>query len=343
MPSLHPREIWEKTGRNITMNDILYRTEGAGGHHFVFGPSHEEVVTPLAKKSIRSYKDLPFAVYQLQTKFRNEPRAKSGVLRGREFGMKDMYSFHTTDEDLDAFYGKAITAYFNVFRRCGLDAFIAEASGGAFSDKFSHEFSVRTQAGEDTMLFCEKCRFARNSEIAKGDQYCPKCKSELREEKAIEAGNIFKLGTKYSKDFDLTFMDENGKEKLVIMGCYGIGATRLVGTIVEASHDEKGMIWPEEVAPYLVHLVNLGTDREVFEAAEKFYASLRSKNIEVLFDDRDESTGKKLNDADLIGIPYRLILSKKTLAEEKIEVKKRSENEARLVTESQFYENLSAR
>jgi len=345
MPSLHPIEIWKQTGRDKTMDAILFKTKGAGDHDFVFGPSHEETVTPLAAKFVQSYKDLPLCVYQIQTKFRNEPRAKSGVLRGREFGMKDMYSFHTDEADLSKYYEKVTQAYFNVFKRCGLEAYMAEASGGAFSDKVSHEFSVRTRAGEDTLLLCEKCKFARNIEIidaSKGvETVCPKCKGTLIEDKAIEAGNIFKLGTKYSTDFNLKFTDKDGKQKIVIMGCYGIGNTRLVGTIVEACHDEKGIIWPKSVAPYAVHLVTLGSvDEKVTTAAESLYKDLQNKGVEVLFDDRDESVGKKLNDADLIGIPLRVVVSKKTLEKNGLEIKKRSEAKSEIIAASELSKYL---
>lgn len=330
MPALHPREVWQKTGRDETMDPILYRTKGAGGHDFVFGPSHEEIVTPLVGKFVQSYKDLPVVVYQIQTKFRNEPRAKSGILRGREFGMKDMYSFHASDADLDEYYEKAIKAYFNVFSRCGLSAYICEASGGAFTDKFSHEFSVKTPAGEDTMLVCDLCRFAQNIEIA-NVKSCPKCGGPLKEEKAIEAGNIFKLGKKFSNDFGLKYTDDKGVAHDIVMGCYGIGNTRLIGTAVEASHDEHGIIWPREIAPFAVHLTHLGNDEESLQKAEEIYKLLVEKGIEVLFDDRQESIGKKLNDADLIGIPLRVIVSKKTLAKNGVEVKKRNESKAEIV------------
>lgn len=484
MPSLHPIEIWETTGRDKTMDDILYRTK-SGDKDFVFGPSHEETVTPLAKKFIQSYKDLPLSVYQLQTKFRNEPRAKSGLLRGREFGMKDMYSFHTSEEDLEEYYKKAIEAYFNVYSRCGLDAYIIEASGGAFTDKISHEFAIKTDAGEDTMILCESCKFAQNLEIAegkydnpssdeeekelellkikrpksiaetakllgidewrilksvvymiedegliailirgdfnvnphkveryfkkrvrpatseelkeagltegfispvaedgkpftkiefiadqsiekmknfetgankpdtdwknvnigrdfevkdfadfvevKGDFMCPKCGKELTEAKAIEAGNIFKLGTKYSDDFDLSYTDKDGEKKTVIMGCYGIGNTRLLGTIVEAMHDENGIIWPKSVAPFLVHLIQLGEDDESKTIAEEIYETLRKKGVEVLFDDRDARAGEKFNDADLIGIPVRIVVSKRTLEKNSVEWKERNKKESEIV------------
>lgn len=479
MPVLHPRENWQKTGRDETLDAILYRTKGAGDHDFVLGPSHEEIVTPLAKKFVRSYKDLPLSLFQIQAKFRNEPRAKAGILRGREFGMKDMYSFHASERDLDSYYERVKEAYLRVYERMGLKAYVVKASGGAFSDKFSHEFAVRTPAGEDTIVVCEQCHFAENLEIAeafiesppgadepekplkevaakrgpsieegvnlhnvpawkilktvvyktnggligvsiRGDleinneklakfleqevrvadaadlkaaklavgfispvgvgipciadhsvKYvknfctgankpqrdllnvnlgrdfqikafahfadvqlkCPTCKRVIKEEKAIEAGNIFKLGTKYSDAFDLTYTDEQGAAHRIIMGCYGIGSTRLMGTIVEASHDEKGIIWPASIAPYQVHLLHLGKEPEVKEAALELYKKLQGQGVEVLYDDRDESAGKKLNDADLIGIPVRVLVSKKTLEKKGVEIKRRAEAKSEIVSE----------
>lgn len=328
MPILHPRENWIATGRDKTMDAVLYRTKGAADHDFILGPSHEEIVTPLAKKFIRSYKDLPVSVYQIQAKFRNEPRAKAGILRGREFGMKDMYSFHASEKDLDEYYEKVKAAYLRVYERLGLKAYVVEASGGAFSDKFSHEFAVQTPVGEDTILLCESCLFAQNIEIADQTKRCKKCQTPLKEERAIEAGNIFKLGTKYSEAFGLTFTDENGKEHLITMGCYGIGNTRLMGTIVEASHDEKGIIWPKSVAPFDVHLLHLGKAKE---ETEEIYKALKRHGVSVLHDDRDESAGKKLNDADLIGIPLRVLVSEKSLAQKCVEIKHRKDTKSQLV------------
>lgn len=339
MPVLAPRENWLATGRDKTMDEILYRTKGANESEFILGPSHEEIVTPLAKKFIRSYKDLPFSVYQIQAKFRNEKRAKAGILRGREFGMKDMYSFHASEADLDAYYERVKAAYSRLYKRMGLTAYVVEASGGAFSDKKSHEFSVVTPVGEDTIFVCDACTFAQNGEIATGKN-CPQCKGPMREEKAIEAGNIFKLGTKYSTDFDLKFTDENGAEHLITMGCYGIGTTRMVGTIVEASHDEKGIIWPKSVAPFAVHLLHLGKEPETKNEAEALYEKFKNAGVEVLFDDRDESAGKKLNDADLIGIPLRILVSKKTLAENKVEIKYRTEEKASLMPQEELLLSL---
>lgn len=485
MPALHPIELWQVTGRDKTMTDILYRTKGAGNKDFVMGPSHEETVTPLVAKYVQSYKDLPLSVYQIQTKFRNEPRAKSGLLRGREFGMKDMYSFHTSDEDLDKYYEIVKKAYLRVYERCGLKAYVIEASGGPFSDKYSHEFSVITSAGEDTIVICEKCHTAQNLEIAVGkipegdetaekellmeqvgiergftvsdnakahnvpeykilktvvyevegrgligvvvrgdlsisdiklenylkrklrpaspeilkeaglvqgyispvnisgkikiafigdnsiknvknfvtgaNEYakdyknvnlgrdftvvefadlvevksgfsCAKCGKPLKELRAVEAGNIFKLGTKYSDACGLKFTDKDGTEKSVIMGCYGIGNTRLIGTIVEAKNDENGIIWPLNVAPYHVHLISLGNnDEKVKEKAEDLYENLIKAGIEVLYDDRTESPGVKFKDADLIGIPLRLFVSTRTLEKSSAEWKSRDEKESTLV------------
>ena len=464
----------------------------SGNKEFVFGPSHEEAVTPLAAKYIQSYKDMPLSVYQIQTKFRDEPRAKSGLLRGREFGMKDMYSFHVSDEDLDEYYEKVMQAYTNVYERCSLKTHIIEASGGPFSDKYSHEFSAVTEIGEDTIIICEDCNVAQNLEIAEGeisDEYvdeaelplkevdvergfsvaenakahnvpeykilksvvyeveekgligvlirgdlnvsevklenflkmrlrpasteklkevglvqgfispiglpegldisfiadnsiksvnnyvtganvvskdlvnanigrdfvvkdfadlvevksgfkCPKCKQPLKEMKAIEVGNIFKLGTRFSDAFNLKFTDKDGTLKPVVMGCYGIGNTRLVGSVVEASHDENGIIWPLSIAPYSVHLVTLGSDDSIMDKAAELYEELKAKGVEILFDDRDERAGVKLKDADLIGIPLRIVLSKRTLENASSEWKRRDSNDAEEVKLDELVEKI---
>ncbi len=492
MPALHPIKIWEDTGRDRVLDDVFYKTKGAGDKDFVFGPSHEEVVTPLVAKYVQSYKDLPLSVFQLQTKYRNEPRAKSGLLRGREFGMKDMYSFHRDEESLDQFYNEAIKAYFNVFERCGVKAHLIEASGGAFSDQFSHEFSVETPAGEDTILISPVTGKAQNMEVATGkvvnphdpeekelemkevkvergtsikanaeahdvpeskilktviykvedkfigvlirgdlqvnelklqgylqkavrtasdkelevlglvkgfispirletdlefiadhsikniknfvtggnvegvdlinvnigrdfvvDQFvdlvevksgflCEESDEPLEEITAVEAGNIFRLGTKYSDAVGFKYTDENGELKPVIMGCYGIGLSRLVGAVVEASHDENGIIWPINVAPYLVHLITLGNDPDVQAEADKLYEELLEKGHEVLYDDRDERAGVKFADADLIGIPVRLVVSKRTLEKNSVEWKRRSEKEGQMLEIDHVLPRLNA-
>lgn len=330
MPALNPKEPWIATGRwNEPGKDVMFQFKGRGDKDVGLGWSHEEIITPLAKKYIHSYRDLPFAAYQIQDKFRNEPRAKSGLLRGREFLMKDMYSFHTSQEDLDAFYEKATQAYFNVFNRCGLETYLTEAFGGPFS-KYSHEFQVLTENGEDTIFFCSKCHYAQNKELEdlKAGSKCPKCGGKVQEGKAIEVGNIFRLGTRYTDAFDVKFSDEKGILQKVIMGCYGIGIGRVMGAIVEVHHDEKGIQWPASVAPFQIHLVRLGDDANVQKSADAWYDTLKKEGYDVLYDDSDHSTGEKLNDTDLIGIPVRFVVSARTEKEDKVEVKARTEEKA---------------
>jgi len=334
MPLLHPKILWEKTQRWDSV-DVLFKTKSQYHQEYALAPTHEETVTPLVKKFLKSGKDLPIALYHITKKFRDEPRPKSGILRGREFGMKDLYSFHKDKDDLHQYYRKVIDAYLNVFHRCGLKEIkITEASGGSFTKKFSHEFNVLTNAGEVDLIYCPSCSFAQNEEIAtkKQNDPCPKCQTPLKKGKAIEVGNIFDLETRFSQAFDLKFIDDDGQEKYVVMGCYGIGTTRLIGAIVEVYHDEKGIIWPEEVSPYQVHLVGLNlNERKIKERCYNYYQRLTKEGIEVLFDDRENvSSGEKLVDADLIGIPYRLVVSKKT--KENVEVKKREETQSKIVS-----------
>jgi len=329
MPSLNPKENWETTDRWEHL-DALIKLGFDEEKNMALAPTHEEIIVPLAKKFVNSYKDLPFSSYHFQNKFRKEKRAKSGILRGREFIMKDLYSFHANQEDLDAFYDKATESYKKIFDRTGIGekTYLTYASGGTFS-KYSHEFQTLTDAGEDIIHICDKCHIAINREIIEDLKHtCPECgNTELREDKAVEVGNIFKLGTKYSAPFDLSYTDEKGEKNSVIMGCYGIGLQRLMGTIVEVSHDDRGLIWPKSVAPFKVHLISLGKNEE----AEKIYLKLLAKNIEVLFDDRDVSAGAKFADSDLIGIPYRIVLSEKSLAAGGAELKKRNEKDNRIV------------
>ena len=340
MPALCPKENWLTTGRWDKM-DVLFKLKGAGDKDFALGSTHEEVVTPLVKKFASSYKDLPCAVYQIQDKFRNEPRAKSGLLRGREFAMKDLYSFHADETDFEEFYEKAQAAYLNIFERCGLKAIITEASGGTFS-KYSHEFQVLTEFGEDLIYYCDNCFYAQNKEIAehKEGDTCPKCKKgKIKAGKAIEVGNIFPLKTKFSEAFDYKYIDEKGKPQPVLMGCYGIGPSRVLGAIVEIFHDDKGICWPEAVAPFKVHLLCLGKEEAVVKQAKKVYDELLKNNIEVLYDDRLEATaGQKFADADLIGLPCRLVVSGKT--GEKVEFKKRAEEKAELVAMEKLVNSL---
>jgi prolyl-tRNA synthetase len=332
MPSLQPKENWEKTGRWSSMDD-LYKVKDGSEREFAMGPTHEEVVVPLAKKFVDSYKEFPFYVYQFQNKFRMELRAKSGILRGREFMMKDLYSFHLSEKDLDEYYEKAKEAYFKIFERFGIKekTFLTFASGGSFS-KYSHEFQTITPAGEDVIFVCQKCKLAINKEIKTEVEKCPECGgSEFSQEKAVEVGNIFKLVNKYTKPFEFKVKNEKGEDVEVVMGCYGIGLTRAMGTIVEIFHDEKGMIWPESVTPFKVHLLVIGQQPAAISKAEEIYKELTDRNIEVLFDDRDVSAGEKFADSDLIGIPYRVVVSEKSLKAGGVEVKKRNEKESEIV------------
>lgn len=329
MPALSPKENWEATGRWDGL-DVLFKLEGAGDKEYALGASHEEVVTPLAQRFVKSYKDLPVAVYQIQNKFRNEPRAKSGLLRGREFNMKDLYSFHRDEADMDSYYEKVSAAYSKIFSRCGLDAKIVEATGGTFS-KFSHEFQVFTEHGEDDVYVCGKCGKNQNKELVT-DLKCPYCGETREVKKAIEVGNIFKLKTKYSAPFNFKYSAEDNQEKDVFMGCYGIGPSRVMGAIVEVRHDNGGIIWPESVAPFDIHLVSLAKDEADKRRADEIYEQLIKSGKEVLYDDRvDISAGAKFADSDLIGIPYRYVVSAKTLEKNSVEIKRRGEEKTDLV------------
>lgn len=325
MPALHPSENWKKTGRWDGL-DILYKIKSRGEQDFALGPTHEEIIVPLVKDFLSSYKDLPIYLYQIQTKFRDEPRARSGLIRAKEFIMKDLYSFHREEKDMDDYYEKASEVYKKIFAQIGLKTIQTRASGGTFS-KFSDEFQVKSEIGEDTVYFCEKCDIGINKEIFEGK--CPECGNKnLEEFKTIEVGNIFKLKTKYSEAFDLKFKDEKGESKIVLMGCYGIGISRIMGAAAEVSNDKKGLIWPENIAPFKFHLLNLS---QKSGKADEIYDDLQSSRVEVLYDDRKEkSNGEKLVEADLLGMPYRLVVSDK-LKEGEIEVKKREERKISVV------------
>ncbi len=334
LSTLQPKKIWQKTKRWNNMDPPLFKLKDQHGREFALGSTHEEVVTFLASNFIQSYKDLPLFVYQIQNKFRNEVRATGGLLRTREFTMKDLYSFHKTEEGLNTFFNKVLTAYDNIYKRCGLEAIKTEASGGVFTSANTYEFQVVSETGEDKIILCSKCNFAANLEVTelKPKDKCPECGANLKEVKSIEVGHTFRLGTKYSKPFNLYFLNQKEERKPVIMGCYGIGVGRLMGTIVEISHDKDGIIWPKEVAPFSVHLIQIEDEPEIKEKTEKVYKDLQKAGIEVLYDDREDKTpGEKFVESDLIGIPLRLVISKKTLKKESIEVKKRKEKPTNLI------------
>lgn len=341
MPALQPRDPWEQTGRWSTV-DVLFKFKGAGDRDLTLGPTHEEIVTPLVGRRIQSYRDLPIAVYQTQTKFRNEARAKSGLLRGREFRMKDMYSFHANQKDLDAFYDRVIDAYKRVFERCGVgdSTILTAASGGMFS-KFSHEFQTITKNGEDVVYLHPDQPLGVNRELFDLPDIMKELGlveqngqiREMEELKAIEVGNIFKLGTRFSDAFKLSFVDEEGRKQPVLMGCYGLGPSRLMGAIVETLSDDSGLKWPKEIAPYGIHLVSLARTSEEQAKAEEIYSILTRSGHEVFFDDRMQvRAGEKFAESDLIGIPSRLVLSAKTLAQNSIEYKSRGTQETCMIS-----------
>lgn len=490
LPSVHPAELWQATGRYKEAGPVMARFRDRTGRELVLGITHEEVVTDLARREIDSYRQLPFMVYQIQTKFRDEPRSRGGLIRVREFTMKDAYSFHTNEEDLDDYYPQVYQAYLNIFRRCGLEPLVVEAAPGLMGGSASHEFMLPNEAGEDTLVLCQACGWAANAEgavavrqevagqkerpleevatpgmmtiqevadylgvptretlkaifyislgqlilvIIRGDlevneaklasllqaselrlateeevkgagivagyasplglkgkvkivadrsiregsnfvarankegfhlkdvnypsdfevdlladiamvregDLCPGCRKPLRLTRGVELGHIFKLGTKYSEALGATFLDKDGQKKPLVMGCYGMGTGRLLGAVIEESHDEEGIIWPPEIAPYQIHLVALDIGQaEVSEAAEGLYGALLARGYEVLYDDREESPGVKFNDADLIGLPLRLTVSRRTLEVGGVEVKRRDEESSRVLEFPHLYRLL---
>ena len=480
MPALQPLDLWKKTGRDKALGETLFKVKDRRERDLVLAPTHEEVVTSLVKSNVNSYRDLPLIVYQLQTKFRDEPRPRAGLLRVREFLMKDAYSFDVDESGLSISYDKMLQAYKNIFERTGLPTLVVEADSGAIGGKDSQEFVLHAEAGEDTVLNCENCGYAANLErarfgldplpveqekplseiatpgattivevanavgveesrtlksvfyisegklvfvvirgdleineiklgnalkmpdlrmasdqevrdadivpgyaspvgrdglfvvadesinsgvnfvvgankdgyhllnantprdfkadvvadiaLAKEGYKCPNCDSTLDAKKGIEVGHIFKLGSFYADRLSATYLDEHGKEHSMIMGCYGIGVGRLLAAAVEQNHDDKGIVFPNPIAPYQIHLISLNSDNEsVSGLSDSLYDTLQANGFEVLYDDREESAGIKFNDADLLGMPVRLVVSQRNLKEQAVEVKLRSEDSGRLV------------
>ena len=332
MPLLHPKEIWSETGRWDKADEIMYKLSDSRKKEYVLSFTHEEVVMDLIRKNIKSYQDLPVSLYHFSTKFRNEPRARSGILRGREFMMKDLYSAHTDEKAMMDYYEKVKEAYVKIFMRLGFDFRVVEASGGVFTEKHTHEFQVLNANGEDTIYACDACDYAVNKEIFEGKEHdlCPMCKKGKigKKDGTVEVGNIFPLGTWYSERMRVYYTDEKGLKKPVWFASYGIGPTRVMGTLVEVSHDDKGIIWYPQVAPFDVHLLDLKVKDKVKDA-EQIYKKLTNLGIEVLLDDRDVSVGEKFADADLIGIPIRLVVSERN--GDKIEWKERKSEKSELL------------
>ena len=344
MTALQSKDVWEASGRwSDDVIDVWFRTELANGSVLGLAPTHEEPLTNIMKRFISSYKDLPAYPYQFQTKFRNELRSKSGLMRGREFLMKDMYSFSLDKEAHDKFYETAAQAYAKVFERLGLGdiTYKTFASGGSFS-KYSHEFQTISPVGEDTIYVHEGKRLAVNQEVYTDEVLAELGlnKDELVEKTAVEVGNIFTLGEKYSKALDLAYTAEDGTKKTVYMGSYGIGPSRLMGLIAEHFADDKGLVWPVNVAPAQVYLVRIGDSPEVIKQADELYEHLTSNGVQVLYDDRDMRPGEKFADADLLGVPYRVVISDKHVAANTFEFKARTAEQAEQLSQDELHKRL---
>ncbi|MEX0931084.1 MAG: aminoacyl--tRNA ligase-related protein [Candidatus Paceibacterota bacterium] len=342
MPSLQDPSLWKETGRwDDVAVDTWFKSELKAGGEIGFAWTHEEVITDIMRHFVSSYKDLPLFAYQIQTKFRNEIRAKSGIMRTREFWMKDLYSFTASEEQHDEFYNKCAEAYMRIFDRIGIGyaTYKTFASGGAFT-KFSHEFQTCAEAGEDVIYVNEEKKVAVNEEVLEEADLSELgvTRESLEKRKSIEVGNIFSLGTKFSEALGLHFTDEDGKSRPVIMGSYGIGPARAMGTVVDLLSDEKGIVWPESIAPYTVHLVGLNLDDpEVLDFANGVYTSLSNRGVSVLYDDRMLRPGEKFTDSDLLGMPFRIVVSRKTKDEGKYEVVTRKNGDVRYLSEEELF------
>ena len=337
MPLLHPRNIWDETGRWEKAKEVMYQFADTRGKEYALSMTHEEVVMDLLRKNIKSYADLPVALYHFSTKFRNEPRARSGILRGREFLMKDLYSAHTTEADMLSYYEKVKSAYSKIFKRLGFDFRVIETGGGVFTDSNTHEFQVMAEGGEDTIFYCDSCDWGENKEIFKGQEgeICPSCKKgKVVKSSAIEVGNIFPLGTWYAERMRVYYADDKGMKKPVWFASYGIGPTRTMGAWVEVSHDDKGIIWNKAMAPFDVHLIELPGAKNT----KKIYEDMKAEGVDVLWDDRKTGAGEKFADADLIGIPVRIVISDKT--GDKIEFKRRDSDKTEMLSFEELVKRL---
>lgn len=356
LPALQPLELWQKSGRDKEIGDVMLKVTDRKGRSLSLGPTHEEVVTDLIKNHISSYRQLPLVLYQIQTKFRDELRPRFGLVRGCEFIMKDAYSFDIDEAGLDKNYKALYEAYNRIFKRCGLEVLSTEADPGVMGGNFSHEFMAPAPEGEDSLLFCPNCKATKPSSsltteakagrrIAKkeGEKYnCVKCKGKLDRINCIELAHIFKLGEKYSKIFGANFLDANGSRKAIIMGCYGIGVSRLISAIVAQNHDLAGILWPKEVTPYKIMIMPLDVnDKNIMERALDIYKELEKNALEALFDDRDERAGVKFKDADLLGIPLQVIIGKVSLKGDKIELKVRRTQEKIVKPKSEILNTIS--
>ncbi|MBN1914232.1 MAG: proline--tRNA ligase [Candidatus Omnitrophica bacterium] len=324
LPALQPKELWLRSGREKDMGEVMVKFTDRRGRAVCLGPTHEEVITDLVAGHIFSYKQLPLVLYQIQTKFRDEIRPRFGLVRSCEFIMKDAYSFDRDEAGLDKNYQSMYQAYHRVFKRCGLDFLCLEADPGVMGGNVSHEFMVPASDGEDAVLFCPACKTAVAFK-EEGEESCPKCKAAREKKNTMEVGHIFKLGTKYSASLEANFLDADGKQKPVIMGCYGIGVSRLIPAIIEQNCDENGIIWPGEISPYKAVILPLDiSDGKIVKEAESLYRELKENyGVEALLDDRDERAGVKFKDADLLGVSLQIIIGKEFLKSENLEMKVR--------------------
>ncbi len=334
LPHIQPKELWEETGRWALYGKELLRLKDRKDAEFCFAPTAEEVMTDLVRREIRSYRELPLMMYQFGTKFRDEIRPRFGVMRAREFYMKDAYSFHMDEADAERHYSVMTEAYRRIFERCGLNVRPVEADTGVIGGSFSHEFMVLAEAGEEEILSCGTCAFAANAELksVKSEGPCPQCKGLLSSSRGIEVGHTFKLGTKYSSTMGATVLDEKGQKRPLVMGCYGIGVSRAVAAAIEQSHDEQGILWPHALAPFSVIIIPINFDDvKTQETCLDLYGRLVERGVSVLLDDRPERAGVKFKDADLIGIPLRLVIGEKGIAKAQAEIKERKHPSASLV------------
>ncbi|MFY9402313.1 MAG: proline--tRNA ligase [Candidatus Omnitrophota bacterium] len=330
LPALQPLDLWQRTGRDELLGEVMFKVVDRKGRKVCLGPTHEEVITELVRGYVSSYKQLPLLLYQIQTKFRDEMRPRFGLIRACEFVMKDAYSFDKDEEGLDGNYQKMHQAYLKIFKRCGLKVLSIEADSGVMGGDLSHEFMVLAKDGEDIILVCPECGFAKSFKEGV-DNDCDKCKSKLNKFNAIEIGHIFKLGVKYSLALGANFLDAEGKLNPIIMGCYGIGVSRIISALIEQNHDEHGIIWPVEVAPYKAIITPIDvTSEEIMDMALNIYRELNTLGISVLLDDRDERAGVKFKDTDLLGIPYQVIIGKRALKDNALELKFRPTGEKML-------------
>jgi prolyl-tRNA synthetase len=335
LPALHPLELWQKTGRDKDLGEVMFKLKDRRGRNVVLGPTHEEVITDLLKNNLSSYRQLPLILYQIQAKFRDELRPRFGLIRACEFLMKDAYSFDQDQEGLDKNYQLIYEAYKRIFSRCGLKTLITEADSGVMGGKVSHEFMAEAPQGEDLVLFCPKCEltlaFSREkleNNPGETSNSCPECQVEMTKISTIEVGHIFKLGTKYSQALQANFSDSSGQLKPLVMGCYGIGVSRLLSAIVEQNNDREGIIWPPEVAPFDVIILPLDvTDTAIIDLAKNIYRQVMDAGKVALLDDRDERAGIKFKDADLLGIPVQVIIGRACLKDNTVEITLRSSKE----------------